>query len=628
MKKMLLMKRFFMHLNEKEDTPNKTETSDSVAGEKDKYNQDNVEIIVSAQQALLYIDPKSGNRIVKIENGSRYDNNKKTGEFSVFNFAEHGIHIPALEINISKDLETEPTLELLKHQSNESNAEIHWRLALILQAPVMALLAFPLSHTTPRQGRFGKLAFGILLYAVYANLIITGKSMIEDGRIPNWLGLWWTHILDRYLWSSTIQGILIAWLALVILDTFFAFINEAGKTNALYTTLQAIIYLIYTLPSSFYEFFPTSVLIGALLGLGNLAANSEFIAMRAAGVSIRNIVFSVTKLGALLAIGIFIVGEWLVPVSDLHARNFKAQLKNKNIVLVDDSGLWVKEKQSIIKIGKVLSNKHNSGNSIISKAISLIRMQKAPLKSNSHQSPDYLSTLRLAVYIQHLICKKRKIDNQSTISKAELLFSALKQSISNETNDLTLEYINKQCLLLSPNSFIRSIKRVHSLLKESCLAAPRKTRMISIMGSDGAGKTTLANHLLESEENISRLAPWVYLRASLGIRIKYWRQKNKGLMLVDRTIMDFLYLDRKTDTPRFSHFKFLSHFFGKRIPIVHCIVNPQNIAERKPEMTENGILLYNKDMFDCHAQRYPTDYLAFNNDCSLEESANALASNT
>ncbi len=188
----VVMKRFFMHLSDKEESPKKDLTDNTST---DKKAEDKVEIIVSAQQALLYIDPKSGNRIVKIENGSRYDNNKSSGEFSIFNFAEHGIHIPALEINISKDLETEPTLDLLKLQSNESNAEIHWRLALILQAPVMALLAFPLSHTTPRQGRFGKLAFGILLYAVYANLIITGKSMIEDGRIPNWLGLWWTHII-------------------------------------------------------------------------------------------------------------------------------------------------------------------------------------------------------------------------------------------------------------------------------------------------------------------------------------------------------------------------------------------------------------------------------------------------
>ena len=171
-------------------------------------------------------------------------------------------------------------------------------------------------------------------------------------------------ILDRYLWSATLQGLLIAWLALVILDVFFAFINEAGKTNALYTTTQAVIYLIYTLPSRFYEFFPTSVLIGTLLGLGNLAANSEFTAMRAAGVSIRNIIFSILKLGAILVVVVFLMGEWLVPATDLQARNFKAHLKNKNIVLIGGTGLWVKEKNSIVNIGKVISDNQISDISI------------------------------------------------------------------------------------------------------------------------------------------------------------------------------------------------------------------------------------------------------------------------
>lgn len=172
------------------------------------------------------------------------------------------------------------------------------------------------------------------------------------------------RIINRYIWSSTLQGLLIAWVALVTLDVFFAFINEAGKTNELYSTSQAIIYLVYTLPSRFYEFFPTSILIGTLLGLGNLAANSEFTAMRAAGVSIGQIIFSVLKLGLLLAIGIFIVGEWLVPAADLQARNFKAHLKNKNIVLVDNAGLWIKEKNSIIHIGQVISKERISDISI------------------------------------------------------------------------------------------------------------------------------------------------------------------------------------------------------------------------------------------------------------------------
>jgi lipopolysaccharide export system permease protein len=171
-------------------------------------------------------------------------------------------------------------------------------------------------------------------------------------------------LIDRYIWISTLQGLLIAWIALVTLDVFFAFINEAGKTNALYSTSQAVIYLVYTLPSRFYEFFPTSILIGTLLGLGNLAANSEFTAMRAAGLSIGQIIFSVLKLGLLLAIGIFIVGEWLVPTADLQARNFKAHLKNKNIVLVGDAGLWLKENNRIIHIGSVITKKQISDISI------------------------------------------------------------------------------------------------------------------------------------------------------------------------------------------------------------------------------------------------------------------------
>ena len=171
-------------------------------------------------------------------------------------------------------------------------------------------------------------------------------------------------IIDRYLWISTLQGLLIAWVALVILDVFFAFIYELGKTNELYSTAQAIVYLVYTLPSRFYEFFPTSILIGTLLGLGNLSANSEFTAMRAAGLSVRRIIFSVLKLGLLLAIGVFIVGEWLVPAADLQARNFKAHLKNKNIVLVGGAGLWIKENKRIIHIGSVISRKQISDISI------------------------------------------------------------------------------------------------------------------------------------------------------------------------------------------------------------------------------------------------------------------------
>lgn len=180
----VVMQNIFLHL---EDKKTKTNIGKNTAkGE---------EMILTGKQALLYIDPDSGSRVFKFKDGSLYNNIRNTGEFTIFKFAEHGLHIPALKITEPKKLGTHSFSKLLKNNDNESKAEIHWRLALIFSAPVMALLALPLSHTTPRQGRYGKLAIGILLYAVYANLIITGQSKIEDGVIPNWLGLWWVHTI-------------------------------------------------------------------------------------------------------------------------------------------------------------------------------------------------------------------------------------------------------------------------------------------------------------------------------------------------------------------------------------------------------------------------------------------------
>ena len=178
----VVMRRFFMHLEEKKKMQN-------------KVVRKKVETILTAEKALLYIDPESGARIFKIKQGSRYDHDLLSEEFSIFKFAEHGIHIPALILNTQKNHETETFVTLLNNKDLGSKAEIHWRLALIISAPVMAFLAFPLSYTTPRQGRFGKLTLGILLYSIYASLIVSGQSMIEDGKIPNWLGLWWIHLL-------------------------------------------------------------------------------------------------------------------------------------------------------------------------------------------------------------------------------------------------------------------------------------------------------------------------------------------------------------------------------------------------------------------------------------------------
>lgn len=171
-KEQVFMQKFFMHTQDE--------------GE---------ENIVLAEGAILFIDQVTGERVLQISSGSRYGRDIKTDEFKVFQFAEHGVRIPPLDVSSNIDLDTTPTLQLFKETSLDAKAELHWRFAVILATPVMAFLAFPLSFSTPRQGRFGKLALGILLFAIYFNLLITGVSMLEKATTPVWLGLWWVHFI-------------------------------------------------------------------------------------------------------------------------------------------------------------------------------------------------------------------------------------------------------------------------------------------------------------------------------------------------------------------------------------------------------------------------------------------------
>jgi len=59
--------------------------------------------------------------------------------------------------------------------------------------PIIVLIAFPLSHVKPRQGRYGKMLPAIVVYMVYYTMLITARKWMEQGQTPLWMGLWWLH---------------------------------------------------------------------------------------------------------------------------------------------------------------------------------------------------------------------------------------------------------------------------------------------------------------------------------------------------------------------------------------------------------------------------------------------------
>jgi lipopolysaccharide export system permease protein len=128
--------------------------------------------------------------------GRRYDGVPGTSSFRVMKFAEHGIpyRLPGVE-----DPELEPramqTAGLITSSDPAHVAELHWRIGVPLATLVLALIAVPLSRSQPRQGRYGRLAIGLLVFIIYFNLLTAGKAWLEQSTVPGSVGLWWVHAL-------------------------------------------------------------------------------------------------------------------------------------------------------------------------------------------------------------------------------------------------------------------------------------------------------------------------------------------------------------------------------------------------------------------------------------------------
>ena len=159
--------------------------------------------------------------------------------------------------------------------------------------------------------------------------------------------------LDGYIGRQVASGTLLVLLVLTGLDALFAFIGEIEGLDAHYGLVQALVYTALTVPRRAYELFPTAVLLGSLLSLGTLAANSELIAMRAAGVSVARIVGSALRTGVLLMLGMVIVGEGVAPAGEQRGQNLRAMVHTDEMH-VTTRGLWAKDGQRFVNVGAVM----------------------------------------------------------------------------------------------------------------------------------------------------------------------------------------------------------------------------------------------------------------------------------
>ncbi|MFQ5633925.1 MAG: LPS export ABC transporter permease LptF [Gammaproteobacteria bacterium] len=152
-----------------------------------------VEVVIADRGEQMQVED-ADTRYFVLHDGRRYEGMPGTSEFLVMEFAEHGIPYRLPDVS---DADERPramsTLDLMKSGSSDLVAELQWRIGVPLSTLILGILAVPLSRSQPRQGRYGRLAVGLLVFIIYFNLLSAGKSWVEQEAVPAAVGLWWVH---------------------------------------------------------------------------------------------------------------------------------------------------------------------------------------------------------------------------------------------------------------------------------------------------------------------------------------------------------------------------------------------------------------------------------------------------
>lgn len=164
------------------------------------------------------------------------------------------------------------------------------------------------------------------------------------------------NILTRYLGREIYAGVALVFSALVLLFAFLDFVNELNSLGqGQYRLAYVLLYVALTIPGHVYELFPVAVLIGTILAMVQMAANSELTVYRASGTSLVQMVGALLKIAAPLVLLCFVCGELVAPPSERMAQQLRLKARNLPVTLQEfRSGVWVKDEQSFVNVKNVM----------------------------------------------------------------------------------------------------------------------------------------------------------------------------------------------------------------------------------------------------------------------------------
>jgi len=157
-------------------------------------------VLLSSLRGELEENTETGERLLTLIDGYRYDGVPGQAGYKVMQFNRHSVQLSAPKLEQRRQRRAEKTTSALwASDTLFDRAELQWRIATPVSLLILALLAPAMSRLRPRSDSFTTLVFGILLFIVYLNLMALGKTWVGRSVLPVPIGMNWVHGLFSLL---------------------------------------------------------------------------------------------------------------------------------------------------------------------------------------------------------------------------------------------------------------------------------------------------------------------------------------------------------------------------------------------------------------------------------------------
>ena len=165
-------------------------------------------------------------------------------------------------------------------------------------------------------------------------------------------------LLDRYIISNYLVGMLPVMLLLLALFSFLALAEELERVGeGGFRQVDAFMVVLYTSPRRIVDLMPVTALLGGLMGLGAMANHQELIAARAAGLSKARMAWPVFQATLILAVAVVLMQSILVPMSERAASALRSKsLEATSLGSANRLNFWTRSGKNFVHVGDVLFN--------------------------------------------------------------------------------------------------------------------------------------------------------------------------------------------------------------------------------------------------------------------------------